>query len=197
MKRFKTLLCALLALIPLLSLAEGAATRQWVLSRSWSNGFRALPDVCTDLEAFRSQYDRNRAQWDAMFRWLASHDLTALPAGKYPIEGTTLTASVEDSENQPLEKRRSEAHRTHIDFQYVVRGVERFALLDHASSTPSGPYKPDVIRYDYDAAKAMFVDSTPERFFLFFPDDWHIAKIATEQESQAIRVIVVKLDYVE
>lgn len=170
-------------------------SREWVLGKSWSNGFDALPEVCTNLDEFKSQYEKNREQWDAMFSWLASHDLTAIPAGKHPIEGTNLTVSVEDSKNDVLEKRRSESHREHIDFQYVVKGQERFGLIDHATSKPNSPYKPDVIHYDYDKDKAMFIDSTPQRFFLFFPDDWHIAKIATDKEDQNIRVIVVKLDY--
>lgn len=45
--------------------------------------------------------------------------------GKHPIEGTSLVVSVEDSKNEPLEKRTSESHRKHIDLQYVVKGTER------------------------------------------------------------------------
>lgn len=171
----------------------------WTLSRVWSGGFEALPDVSTNLDEFRSQYTKNQAQWDAAFAWLASHDLTAVEKGKHPIEGTTLTVSVEDTENGPLEKRGSESHYRHIDFQYVVKGTERFALLDHESSTANCEYNAvkDVIHYDYDAAKAVFIDSTPQRFFLFFPSDWHIAKVNNDGDDQIIRVIVIKLDYVE
>ena len=43
--------------------------------------------------------------------------------------------------------------------------------------------------------KTTFIDSVPGEFFLFFPSDWHIAKIATDKEDQDIRVIVIKLDY--
>ena len=168
---------------------------QWTLSRNWSNGFKALPDVCTNLQEFQSQYGKNQAQWDAMFQWLATHDLTTISAGKHPIEGTSLIVSVEDSENEALEKRGSESHYHHIDFQYVVKGTERFGLLDHASSYPNCAYQPDVLHYDYDAKKAHFIDSAPERFFLFFPGDWHIAKVATDNADQQIRVIVIKLDY--
>ncbi len=176
--------------------AQNGDALTWTLGRSWSHGFNALPDVCTNLNEFQSQYFKNQAQWDAMFQWLSAHDLLALPAGKHPIENTTLVVSVEDSENGPLDTRSSESHYHHIDFQYVVNGTERFALIDHATSYPNCAYKPDVIHYDYDVQKATFIDSTPERFFLFFPGDWHIAKVATDQDSQKIRVIVVKLDYV-
>jgi YhcH/YjgK/YiaL family protein len=177
--------------------ADSPDARQWTLSRSWTSGFDALPDVCVNLDEFQSQYTKNQAQWDAAFQWLATHDLTTVPAGKHPIEGTTLVVSVEDSENQPLEKRKSESHYHHIDFQYVVKGTERFGILDHATSTPNCDYKPDVIRYDYDRSKLQLIDSTPNRFILFFPGDWHIAKIATDKDDQTIRVIVIKLDYVD
>jgi beta-galactosidase beta subunit len=43
----------------------------------------------------------------------------------------------------------------------------------------------------------QLIDSTPNRFILFFPSDWHIAKIATDKDDQTIRVIVIKLDYVD
>ena len=81
--------------------------------------------------------------------------------------------------------------------QYVVKGTERFALLDHESSKANCEYseKKDVIHYDFDPEKTTFIDSVPGEFFLFFPSDWHIAKIATDKEDQDIRVIVIKLDY--
>ena len=124
-------------------------------------------------------------------------DLLNIPAGKHPIPETELTANIEDSSNQPLNKRGTESHYHHIDLQYVVKGTERFALLDHETSYPNRAYKPDIIGYSYDASKAMFIDSTPERFFLFFPSDWHIAKIQTDKKDQNIRVVVIKLDYVK
>lgn len=198
MKTLKRIaLIAFLAVAPLSMIQAQCSIQQWLLSRSWSNGFNALPDVCTNLKEFHDQYQKNQAQWDAMFKWLATHDLQSIPAGRHPIEGTKLVASVEDSENQPLEKRSSESHYHHIDFQYVVKGSERFGLLDHDSSYPNSAYKPDALHYSYDVNKTMFIDSTPERFFLFFPSDWHIAKVCTDKESQSIRVIVVKLDYVK
>ena len=132
-----------------------------------------------------------------MFKWLENTDLLTIPGGKHPIEGTTLVVSVEDSQNRPLDKSRSESHRQKIDFQYVVKGTEKFGIIDHETSKPNSEYRPDVIHYDYDVSKTRFFDSTPDKFFLFFPDDWHIAKIANDSDDQNIRVIVVKVDYVE
>lgn len=193
-----------------LAFADGIYTRQcddnekvdlatgWMASGAWRKGFeKAFPHESVNPVDFYEQYSKNTEQWDAMFKWLEETDLLASPAGKHPIEGTTLVVSVEDSQNRPLEKSRTESHRQKIDFQYTVKGIERFGIIDHETSTPNCEYRPDVIHYDYDASKARFYDSSPDRFFLFFPEDWHIAKIANDTDDQDIRVIVVKIDYVE
>lgn len=169
---------------------------KWVKSGAWKNGFtKALPASQVNEVEFMRQYNRNPEQWQQLFRWLESTDLLALPAGKHPIEGTKLVASVEDSENLPLEKRRSESHYRHIDFQYVVKGTEGFALIDHVTSRPNCQYdgKRDVIHYDYTVCKK--IQSKPGKFNIFFPCDWHIAKVSTKKKDQHLRVIVVKIDY--
>ena len=196
----------ILALLALLTLGAGAQTqkemKKWMRKGEWRGNFHAAsPHKTVNAAEFYTQYHKNPGQWQALFQWLATTDLTAIEKGKHPIPGTTLVASVEDSENQPLEKRRSESHRRHIDFQYVVKGTEGFALLDHATSPANCAYdeKKDVIHYDYDPLKTNFFEcaASQDRFVIFFPGDWHIAKIATKKSDQRIRVIVVKVDYVE
>lgn len=169
---------------------------KWVKKGKWRNGFTlASPDASVNTVEFYQQYKKNPVQWKALFRWLASADLLGIPKGKYPIEGTGLIVSVEDSQNSDLVKRKSESHYHHIDFQYVVKGVERFGIIEHNSSKPNCDYRPDVIHYDYDVAKTRFYDSTPDKFFIFFPSDWHIAKVKNDTDNQNIRVIVIKVDY--
>lgn len=170
----------------------------WMKGGVWRDGFRkADPHATVNAVEFYTQYEKNPEQWKALFRWLNETNLMTIPAGKYPIEGTSLVASVEDSQNGALAKRQSESHYHHIDFQYVVRGIERFGIIDHETSRPNCIYKPDVIHYYYDVSKARFYDSTPFEFFIFFPSDWHIAKIENDTSDQNIRVIVIKLDYIE
>lgn len=168
----------------------------WAESGIWRNGFdKAKPHSSVNLVDFYLQYQKNPQQWQALFDYLAKTDLLSIPKGKHKIPGSDLVVSVEDSKNEPLEKRRSESHHKHIDFQYVVKGTERFGIIDHYSSTPNCKYRPDVIHYDYDRQKARFYDSNPGEFFIFFPRDWHIAKVATDGGDQTIRVIVIKVDY--
>lgn len=183
---------------PCTDTAEIAKATAWMNSGAWRNGFtKADPHASVNAVEFYRQYQLNPEQWKALFSWIAKTDLLSLPSGRTPIPGTKLVASVEDDKNGPLETRQSESHYHHIDFQYVLRGCERFGIIDHLSSKPNTTYQPDVMHYDYDKSKARFYDSDPAHFFIFFPGDWHIAKVKTDQPDQNIRVVVIKVDYID
>ncbi|TGX83818.1 DUF386 domain-containing protein [Palleniella muris] len=170
--------------------------QMWVASGEWKNGFtKAEPDNSVNLTDFYIQYHREPETWKALFAWLEKTDLLAIPAGKHLIPGTDLIVSVEDSQNEDLKKRKTESHRYNCDFMFVVKGTEGFRFLDHNTSTQNTKYQYDVVRYDYNPAKAKTVESTPERFFIMFPEDWHIAKVKTSKPDQNLRVIVVKMPY--
>lgn len=172
--------------------------QKWVDRGQWRQGFtKASADASVNAVEFYRQYEKNPGQWQALFRWLQDTDVTTIEKGRHPIPGTTLVASVEDSENQPLERRQSESHFHHIDFQWVVSGQERFGIIDHLTSKPNCAWRDDVVHYDYDINRARFLDSQPDRFFIFFPGDWHIAKVANDTQDQHIRVIVIKVDYID
>ena len=194
-----SLLFYLLTFLPLSVNAQNDA-RTWMKKGEWANGFKkAKAHKTLDINQFYSQYKKNTSQWNTLFSWLRDTDLLTIPKGKHPIPGSTLVASVEDSENGPLEKRNTESHRKKIDFMVVVKGTEGFALLDHESSTVSQPYndQKDVMRYKYVKEKTNFFNVKSGQFVIFFPSDWHIAKVQTKKKDQTIRVIVVKMDYID
>ena len=174
--------------------------RTWMKKGEWANGFKkAKAHKTLNIDEFQRQYQKNTEQWKTLFSWLRDTDLLSIPKGKHPIPGSTLVASVEDSENSPLEKRNTESHRKKIDFMVVVKGTEGFALLDHESSTVSQQYneQKDVMRYNYVKEKTNFFNVKSGQFVIFFPSDWHIAKVQTKKKDQTIRVIVVKMDYID
>ena len=198
MKRALTMM--MLCLLTMVATAQTSKeARQWLKKSEWSALKKVKPHKTLNVDEFCRQYQKNKEQWDVLYRWLFETDLMAIPAGKHPIPGSTLVASVEDSENGPLEKRGTESHRKKIDFQLVVKGTEGFALLDHESSTVKNPYdeKKDVMRYNFVKEKTNFFDVKAGQFVIFFPTDWHIAKLNNKKknDSQQIRVIVVKMDY--
>ena len=175
--------------------------QKWAKRGTWRNGFtKAAPAPTVNLVEFYIQYHRNPEQWNALFQWLQQTDLLALPAGRTPIPGTTLTVSVEDGDNwcsqDDLRKGKgSESHRQKIDFMYVVSGTEGFCRLDHETSRPLADYKPDRLEYAFQYDRLEQFTSLPGTFNIMFPCDWHIAKVKTTAESQRLRVLVVKVDY--
>ncbi len=172
--------------------------KAWLKKGEWRQGFTAAgPHETVNIVDFYIQYKKNPEQWTKLFQYLAKTDLLSLPKGKHPIEGSDLVISVEDSENGPLEKRNSESHYNNIDFQYCVKGIERFGIIDHVTSVPKDKYKVDVIHYKYDKERTLFYDSTPDKFFIFFPGDWHIAKVNNDTDNQNIRVCVIKVRWKE
>ena len=172
--------------------------KAWLKNGEWRQGFTAAsPDESVNIVDFYLQYKKNPEQWTKLFQYLAKTDLLSLTKGKHPIEGSDLVISVEDSENKPLETRNSESHYHGIDFQYCVKGTERFGIIDHVTSVPKDQYKKDVIHYNYDVKRAKFYDSKPDKFFIFFPGDWHIAKVDNGTDDNKIRVCVIKVRWVE
>lgn len=88
-----------------------------------------MPHKTTDYQEFASQYHKNQKVWDKTFQWLATHDLANMPAGRYEVDGEHCYINVQDATTQDISKRKIEAHRHGIDLQYVVKGTERFELL--------------------------------------------------------------------
>lgn len=175
---------------------------KWLKKGEWKNGFtKAQPAPTVNITEFYLQYHKNPAQWSALFRWLEDTDLLALPGGRHNIPGTSLTVSVEDGDNwcsyDDLKAGKgSESHREKIDFMFVVKGKEGFCRLDHDTSTPKASYKPDRLEYTFDTDRLQRFESIEGTFNIFFPCDWHIAKVKTNEPSQQLRVLVVKVDNV-
>lgn len=160
---------------------------------------KAAPAPTVNLAEFYLQYQKNPEQWKAVFKWLEETDLLAIPAGRTPIPGTTLTVSVEDGDNWCSQEdlragKGSESHYQKIDFMYVVRGTEGFCRLDHETSEPRAPYKPDRLEYTFEYDRLEQFTSIPGTFNIMFPCDWHVAKVKTNAESQNLRVLVIKVD---
>lgn len=205
---------SILFLIALLPLMAGAQTytneypkemtrlaQKWVKSGAWRNGFtKASPAPIVNPVEFYIQYHRNPAQWAALFKWLQETDLLAIPTGRTPIPGTTLTVSVEDGDNRYSQDdlrngKGSESHYQKIDFMYVVSGTEGFCRLDHETSRPLADYKPDRLEYAFEYDRLEQFTSIPGTFNIMFPCDWHVAKVKTNADSQRLRVLVIKVDY--
>lgn len=61
----------------------------------------------------------------ACFEYAANHDLAALSAGSYPIDGDLLFVNINEYETTGVENRVWEAHRQYLDLHLMLHGKEQ------------------------------------------------------------------------
>ncbi len=123
-------------------------------------------------------------------RLLKTTDFSALPDGKYEVEGSALFYTV--SSYQSKEKNdRPEAHRKYIDIQYLISGEEMIGVAplsemeEEISANPDG----DIWFYRGQVTNVRIGNG---RFAVLFPQDAHAPGIAVNDPAP-VRKVVVKV----
>ncbi len=166
---------------------------KWFEKGEWLQGWQVKPDMSINRKTFTVSYFKNKERWDKAFAFLKNTDLSKLEAKRYDIDGENLYAQVSDYFTKNEENASYEAHRKHIDLQYIIEGKE---LIGLASLTNR---KDILVPYDTtNDVEIMTVTggkslrATPANFFIFFPEDAHSPGLK-DGESSHVRKIVVKV----
>ena len=172
---------------------SGSKTDNWFETGDWRNGWPVKPDPSINRANLAKSYSENRDRWNRAFSFLKSNDLPTLELKRYDLDGDNLYAMVSAYMTKNPEDAKFEAHRQYIDIQYVVSGSELIGIAPRASQ--------DSILQPYDATKdiellsvkqGMTVRATPDRFFMFFPEDAHMPGLKAETNAP-VRKVVVKI----
>jgi YhcH/YjgK/YiaL family protein len=85
-----------------------------------------------------------------------------------------------------------ESHKKYTDIQYIIEGEEVIGLTALDKLKIKEPYNEenDIAFYDFDGGD--YLKASPEKFFLFFPEDAHRPSITTG-DSILVKKIVVKI----
>lgn len=75
----------------------------------------------------------------AALAWLRGFD-PATPDGRYAVDGADVFALVSSYATGPATEKRFEAHRRHLDVQFVAAGAERLLHLPAAGLETETPY---------------------------------------------------------
>ena len=123
-------------------------------------------------------------------KFLKETDVTALPVGRYEIDGDAVFALVQAYETHLPEECRWEAHYTYTDIQYVVEGSERMGwkTLDGVVKTEDRP-EDDVYFFESDGDHFVLHAG---QFAVFTPQDGHRPGLAVDRPAP-IKKIVVKV----
>lgn len=168
-------------------------TDDWFEKGEWLNGWQIKPDESINRKAFAVSYFKNKERWDKAFSFLKSNDLNELELKRYDIDGDDLYAVVSEYLTKNEEDARYEAHKKYIDIQYVIKGSELIGVAPLSQ-------KQDLLQAFDESNDIEFFTvtggenrlATPDRFFIFFPDDAHRPGLK-EGENSIVRKIVVKL----
>jgi biofilm protein TabA len=173
------------------------SAQKWVAQNEWRNGFtKANLYQGTDMMEFASQYHKQKSRWDKAFAWLATHDVKTIAAGKYAIDGDHCFANVQDAVLRPADQQKIESHKKYIDLQWSVTAKERFGIVRPQDATVDKPYVVDNMFWK--ASKIKYVDSTPQMFFLFFPENYHQPCVLPSPNAEKnVRKVCIKIEYDE
>lgn len=168
-------------------------TEKWFEAGEWLNGWDKTPDATINKKTFAISYYKNPERWNKAFRFLKENDLLTLSPGRHDIDGDNLYVSITDYETREPDSVRYEAHMKYIDIQYVASGSEMIGIA------PLSDVETVLVPYDgtrdisfMTVRNGKEYTATPDRFFIFFPDDVHKPTLKN-QEKTSVRKVVVKV----
>ena len=125
------------------------------------------------------------------FQYLKKTDFDDMQNGKYSIEGEEIFCIVNEFETKDKHDCEVEAHKKHIDVQYIVKGTEMFGYTPLTVQRPIIDYNEqnDVSIYKEEVS---FVKLEAGMFIIFFPTDLHQPEVK-EFEPVLVKKVVVKI----
>lgn len=169
-----------------------AQLNEWFTKGEWKSGWEVLPDESVNRKELARHYFTNRERWEKAFTFLNSNDLSKLAIGRYQLEGDSLFVNVSEYTTLNEEETRFEVHQKYADIQYLVSGEEKIGIVALTESTVTDPYNPEKDAAFLTTAENHYRLASPERFFIFFPDDAHRPGVKNV-ENIRVRKIVVKV----
>jgi len=167
--------------------------RHWFQQRKWDNGLTLTPHESTNITLFHEQYLSNQEAWDSAFSFLKNQPLSELPAGKYPILGERVFATISEAPAREKDSAIWESHRQYIDIHYVIRGDDQIGITDSTKAEIIKSYTVDATHY---TAQGEFYKSESAIFFILFPIDLHKPNIKLN-DNQLVKKLVIKVQVAE
>lgn len=126
----------------------------------------------------------------AALEYLAQTDLSALTEGRHAVDGDAVFALVSDYQTRLPEDAFWEAHRRHVDVQYVHSGRERLAYgnLDLFDADPYDAERDLTVARGNGSAVIVGAGE----FVILFPADVHMPGLQVHG-PEAVRKVVVKV----
>ena len=129
----------------------------------------------------------------AAFDYLAATDLTALPVGRYEIQGDDAYIMVQEPTLKPWDEGRWEAHRRYADIQIVISGEEVMGFCPISGLTEETAYDAQTDVLFFREAEGLALHVKTGSFAVFFPQDAHRPCMQPEGCPCTVKKAVVKV----
>ncbi len=164
----------------------------WCIAGEWKSGWEIMADESVNQEEMAKQFFLNPERWQKAFAFLKAEDLGNLATGRYELYGSDLIAIIDEYTTKGEEVARFEAHRKFADIQYVISGKERIGITPLEKTTVTIPYDQEKDIVFLDASVFEYRAASPEKFFVFFPEDAHCPGVKILKTS-IVRKVVIKV----
>ena len=147
--------------------------------------------MVSDHIKYASEYFNLSAGIRVALEYLQRTDIALLAAGRHDIDGDRVFVLVSDYDTRQPADTFWEAHRRHVDVQFVQSGSERIAYGDIARFELD-PYDAERDLIVARGECERFVEVGAGEFVILFPHDVHMPGL-TGQAVQSVRKAVVKV----
>lgn len=133
-------------------------------------------------------YQHINEKFITSFEYLNSTDFNVLPEGVYDITDE-IFAIVSEYKSKEISECKLEAHRKHIDIQYIVKGEELigFAPLNNQKIINEYNSHKDVIFFE---GETSYSKISQGMFAIYFPTDIHQPCIKIKNATPIKKVVV-------
>lgn len=125
----------------------------------------------------------------AALEYLEKTDFSKIAPARYEIDNDRLYALVQEYETKPKAHGVWEAHRRHIDVQYVAEGVETMGCAHIGNLTVRQEYSHEK-DYELLSGKGDFFTARAGMFVVFFPHDAHMPSLARGAPAKVKKAVV-------
>ena len=146
--------------------------------------------VCDHI-TYASEYFNLGTGIRTALQFLQEGELDSLAEGRHDVDGDRVFALVSDYDTRPAAEAFWEAHRQHVDVQFVHSGCERIAF----GSLPAFEVDPYDAERDLVVARGaspQAVELGPGGFVILFPHDVHMPGLIARSVTR-VRKVVVKV----
>ena len=147
--------------------------------------------MVADHIKYASEYFNLNPPIRLALEYLQRVDAGALDAGRHDVDGDHVFALVSDYLTRRPEDAFWEAHRRHVDVQFVHSGRERIGY-GHLSAFECDPYDADRDLVVARGSSDRMVDVGPGGFVVLFPHEAHMPGLSAGA-VETVRKVVVKV----